>query len=164
MRVWSSRALVNDIVNANLTQKDLVKYWVSSSILYWLLSIRVVAPSGYIELFPYYLKNGFSAISLLIALFGFIACYRSNGGVSGERLLDKFAALFFVASIRGLVLAWLPFLFISALIYGVIYYPAVEMEAFPKIIFANLAVLVYKFFVYFSVARNLKLIDIRSAV
>ena len=160
MRFWSSRALINDIKNSGLSQKDIARYWVLSSILYWLM-FGLTVGSVNTASFPYNLKNIFSVISLLISVLGFTVCYRSNGGASGERLLDKFTALFFVASIRGFAFAWLPFLFVFSLACAAIYYPG-GPEPLPVFAGSNLAVLFYKSFVYLSIARNLKVLDIRS--
>ena len=160
MRFWSSRAVIKDIAISNLSQRDIARYWVLSSILYWLM-FGLAVGSVSAKPLAYNLKNGFSVISMLISVFGFVACYRSNGGASGERLLDKFTALFFVASIRGFVFAWIPFLFIFTLICAVIYYPG-GPEPMPVFVGSNLAILAYKSFVYLSTARNLKALETRS--
>jgi len=160
MRFWSSRALVNDIVIIGISQKDIVGYWILSGIFYWLL-FGLVPPAGDAGSFPGQLKIGFSVISQLISVLGIIACYRYNGGVNGEHLLDRFTALFLVASIRGLVFPLAPIMLTFSVIYVFIFNTG-EIGVFPKYLGAYLSIAYYKLFVYFAVARNLRLINVRS--
>ena len=146
-----------------LSQKDIVKYWILSGILYWLF-FDSTPFAGDVGVLPNSLRFAFSFISRLISVVGFVACYRSNGGSSGERLLDKFTALFFVSSVRGLVYVAVPLALACSVTLAGIYYDIGEIDVYPTYLAGAIVFLIYKASVYLLTARCLNLLHVRSVV
>jgi len=162
MRFWAIEKIKSDIANDQLSQKDVLKYWLAGVLLYrllWQLPIRNIAAP------QYGLRLAMFISTLFISIVGIVSCYRANGREHGERLLDRYTAIFFVMSIRGLVFALLPFCLLAGFTWGAVG-AIVGMKAVDgKItdVLANASYLYYLCFAWLGTARHLKLLRSRVA-
>ncbi|MES9934586.1 MAG: hypothetical protein ABW162_17425 [Candidatus Sedimenticola sp. PURPLELP] len=88
MHFWKTGELVNELATGELLENEKFKYLLGSQVLYTLFIYEALLSIVQINTF-FYLE---CLIVLLIAVYGTLRTYQSNGGSEGDLLLERFAA------------------------------------------------------------------------
>lgn len=135
MYFWNIEKLKKDIIKKPLSEGEVFKYLIATTILYSLGMI------------PFLENNIWDIISGItsgvVTVLGLIYLYVRNGGSSGVNFLQKYLALGWVMGIRFFVLIVCPVVIIYFSIIGVYVGAIPEETTWHDIITMNLMYLVY---------------------
>ncbi|MDP3014845.1 MAG: hypothetical protein Q8N28_00250 [bacterium] len=134
MYFWKINKLKEDLLKHPLSESELFKYLLATTIMYSLAMIPFLENN---------LWDVYSAIVMgMITVFGTIYIYRCNNGDKGNNFLQKYLSIGWVISIRWIVLIMLPAMIVYFIALA-IYSGLPESTTLSDVIFFNLLFMSY---------------------
>jgi hypothetical protein len=139
----------------SLKQADVFGYWLAATLLFQLAIFPISEqPSSWNYLYWF--------MSSVMAVVMLRKCYLANGGASGEKWSDKFVSIYWVMSVRGFLIIFLPLFIlgsIAATLAGMA--SGLSNEGVTSLVedFVLVEVLVFELWVWLRTAAHIR--DIR---
>ncbi|MCX5941093.1 MAG: hypothetical protein NTX18_08790 [Cyanobium sp. LacPavin_0818_WC50_MAG_67_9] len=156
MKFLGIQALKSELsCGGSLKQADLFGYWLAATLLFQLAIFPVSEQLSSWD-YLYWIMSSVMAIVMLHK------CYLANGGASGEKWSDKFVSIYWVVSVRGFLIVFLPLLIlgsIAATLFGMA--SGLSDEGVTGLVedFVLIEVLVFELWVWLRTAAHIR--DIR---
>ena len=156
MKFLGIQALKSELsYGGSLKQADVFGYWLAATLLFQLAIFPISEqPSSWNYLYWF--------MSSVMAVVMLRKCYLANGGASGEKWSDKFVSIYWVMSVRGFLIVFLPLFMlgsIAATLAGMA--SGLSNEGVTSLVedFVLVEVLVFELWVWLRTAAHIR--DIR---
>jgi hypothetical protein len=154
---WRTDRLVTQLVNAPLSSRDMVNYFVAATTfdtvaIYW--GLWVGANRNWALLFE-------GVVVLIIAIVGIRECFVANGGADGENFLARFFAISVPVSVK---LGLAGFIVTQSAYFGLRGAESsttIDVFEFGYHIFSFLVVTAFPFVFYWRIAHHLRTLKAR---
>ena len=107
MYLWNINKLKSDLLAGKVTEREIFKYILASTLLLGLVIVEYGAASE--------LETISSTVSYVITILGLFVFYRSNGGNNGKDFLKRYVSMGEVVTVRFFVMVMFPVLISLAL-------------------------------------------------
>jgi hypothetical protein len=92
----------------SLKQADLFGYWLAATLLFQLAIFPMSEQLSYWDYLYWFVSSVMAVVMLR-------KCYLANGGASGEKWSDKFVSIYWVVSVRGFLIVFLPLFILGSI-------------------------------------------------
>ena len=109
MKFLGIQALKSELSHGgSLKQADLFGYWLAATLLF---QLAIFPMSEQLSSWDYL----YWFVSSVMAVVMLRKCYLANGGASGEKWSDKFVSIYWVVSVRGFLIVFLPLFILGSI-------------------------------------------------
>ena len=109
MKFLGIQALKSELSHGgSLKQADLFGYWLAATLLFQLAIFPMSEQLSYWDYLYWFVSSVMAVVMLR-------KCYLANGGASGEKWSDKFVSIYWVVSVRGFLIVFLPLFILGSI-------------------------------------------------